>query len=463
METFLERRLLIVDDEEQTLDACSQILRKEGYIPETANNPLTALEMIKTRFYDLVIADIKLPHMDGIEFLKAIKVIDPDTAVIMITGYATIETAIQSMKIGAYDYITKPFSPDDLRIAISKALEKQSLLNENRELKEKLRNTLGEIEMVGENKEIKQILQLIERIAPTDTTILIQGETGTGKELVARQIHYKSLRSSYPMLSINCAAIPGELLESELFGHEKGAFTGAIRRKKGSFELVNKGTLFLDEISNMSPDLQAKLLRVLEEKEIRPVGSERKLNIDVRIITATNQNLKDMVRKREFREDLYYRLNVIPIYLPPLRNRKEDIPALISHFINKFSKKENKNIRGVTNEALSLLMAYDWPGNIRELENVIERAVILNDKEVIGVECFIYLTRDLQFKDSKDTEKEIEEEIIPQDTDDFPPLEKIEIDYILKVLNATKWNKKKASEILGISTVTLWRKLQGEV
>ncbi len=449
---FAGRRILIVDDEMDTLDACAQTLGREGYEVETSDSALKALEMIKSRPYDVAITDLKMPKMDGIELLKAIKKLDPDVAVVMITGYATIETAVESMKEGAYDYIPKPFTPDELRIVVRKAIEKQDLLRENRELRERLYRRVEDQVMIGEGKGMQAVRQLIERVANTDSTVLIYGETGTGKELVAREIHGKSGRATNPMIIVNCAAIPSDLLESELFGHEKGAFTGATRRKKGSFELAHGGSLFLDEVGSLGMDLQAKLLRAIQEKEINPVGSERKRFVDVRIIAATNRDLK----KGEFREDLFYRLNVVPIYLPPLRERREDIPSLVEHFLRKYNRKLNKRIQGITEEVMGLLMSYNWPGNIRELENAVERAIILEDGDMLDLRDFRQIVQDTE---TPGLEKKTLLEGL--DVESLPPLEKVERDYILEVLRATKWNRKKASEILGISTVTIWRKVQG--
>lgn len=453
---FAGRRILIVDDEMDTLDACAQTLGREGYEVETSDSALKALEMIKSHQYDVAITDLKMPKMDGIELLKAIKKADPDVAVVMITGYATIETAVESMKEGAYDYIPKPFTPDELRIVVRKAIEKQDLLRENRELRERLYRRIEDQVMIGEDKGMQGVRQLIERVAPTDSTVLIYGETGTGKELAAREVHGKSGRATNPMIIVNCAAIPSDLLESELFGHEKGAFTGAIRRRKGSFELAHGGSLFLDEVGSLGMDLQAKLLRALQEKEINPVGSERKRYVDVRIIAATNRDLKEITKRGEFREDLFYRLNVVPIHLPPLRERREDIPFLVEHFLRKYNRKLNKRIQGITEEAMGLLMSYDWPGNIRELENAVERAIILEDGDMLDLRDFRQIVQDAE---TQVLEKKTLLE--GMNVESLPPLEKVERDYILEVLRATKWNRKKASEILGISTVTIWRKVQG--
>jgi len=309
---------------------------------------------------------------------------------------------------------------------------------------------------LGESQKMKEVEILINKVAKTNSTVMILGETGTGKELVAQEIHARSSRSHYPMITVNCAAIPSELLESELFGHEKGAFTGAVRERKGSFELAHGGTIFLDEIGDMSLDLQIKLLRVLQEKEIKPVGSERNILVDVRIIAATNKDLKEAIKRGEFREELYYRLNVVPIFLPPLRERKEDIPLLANYFLKKYNQEVKKTIQGISDEAMILLLNYSWPGNVRELENIVERAVILEEGNMIGPQSFNQLLESRR-------ENGVSAKRVSRDTkqlDSLPPLERVERDYILEVLQATKWNRKKASEILGISTSTIWRKLE---
>ena len=450
------RRILLVDDETDTLDACTQILRKDGYQVETAVSAREAIQLLRSRPFDLAITDLKMPQVDGLELLKALKRVDPEMAVVMITGYATVETAVASMKEGAYDYIPKPFTPDELRLVVRNALERQELVGENTDLRERLSGGRDQL-LVGGSGPLQRVHQLIARVAETDSTVLILGETGTGKELVARAIHARSLRASAPLITVNCAAIPSELLESELFGHERGAFTGAIRRKRGSFELAHHGSLFLDEVGALSPPLQAKLLRALQEGEVRPVGSEEGVRLDVRIIAATNRDLAEATRQGAFRDDLFYRLNVVPIHVPPLRERKEDIPPLAEHFIAQYRRKLQTPVRGIAPAALDLLVSYDWPGNVRELEHTIERAIILAEGELLDWESFAHLvpapTRATR------TRRPVTD---ARDFTDLPSLEKVERDYIMEVLQATRWNRKRASEILGISTVTLWRKVQGE-
>ncbi|HSC71019.1 MAG TPA: sigma-54 dependent transcriptional regulator, partial [Candidatus Methylomirabilis sp.] len=333
------RRILLVDDEADTLDACTQILRKDGYQVEMVSSAQDAVRLLRTSTFDLTITDLKMPSVDGLELLKAIKRIDPEMVVVIITGYATVETAVASMKEGAYDYIPKPFTPDELRLVVENALERQALVSENTELRQRLAGGREQL-LVGGSGAIQRVHQLIARVAETDSTVLIVGETGTGKELVARAIHGRSPRAAAPMIAVNCAAIPLELLESELFGHERGAFTGAVRRRRGSFELAHGGSLFLDEVGALTPALQAKLLRALQEGEITPIGSERSLRVDVRIIAATNRDLEEGTRQGTFRGDLFYRLNVVPIHIPPLRERREDIPAISRHLLTRLREEQ---------------------------------------------------------------------------------------------------------------------------
>ena len=452
--------VLLVDDERDALDACSQALGKSYARVDTATGPLEALERIRARSYDAAVVDLKMPQMSGIELLRAIRKIDPDVAVILVTGYASVETAVEAMKEGASDYLAKPFTPDDLRLGVRKAIERQELLRENRELRERLGGR-GEVSsLLGVSEKVQEIRRLIARAAVTDATVLIYGETGTGKELVARQLHAESRRAAQPLIAVDCAAIPSELLESEFFGHEKGAFTGAIRRRKGSFELAHGSTLLLDEIGNMGLDLQGKLLRVLQEREIQPVGSERKIPVDVRIVAATNRNLRDAIRAGGFREDLYYRLNVVPLSLPPLRDRKEDIPLLVEHFLDKYGRKLDRRIQHVDPDAMATLMGYGWPGNVRELESAVERAMTLADGPVLGAEAFRHLVWEGE-RSPKPAGSKAKPGRDAGETP-LPPLDQVERDYILEVLQATRWNRKEASKILGISTVTLWRKIGGK-
>ena len=445
-----ERSVLLVDDERHALDAYTQALRREHYRVDTAARPEDALVRVRTTTYDAAVVDFKMPGMNGIELLRALRAIDPDISVVMVTGYATVETAVAAMKEGASDYLAKPFTPEDLRLGVRKAIERHELLRENRELRERLGARAAAPPIVGTGAEMTEVRRLVARVAETDSTVLISGETGTGKELVARESHARSRRAANPVITVDCPAIPSELLESEFFGHERGAFTGAVRRRKGSFELAHGGTLFLDEIGNMSLELQAKLLRAIQEREIQPVGGERKIPVDVRILAATNRNLKEAARAGTFREDLYYRLNVIPLVVPPLRDRTDDVPALVQHFLAKHAGRLNRRIESVDGEALAILAAYAWPGNVRELESTIERAMTLADGPTLGPGAFLHLVEEP--RPSALTAR-------PADPAGMPTLEQIETNYILEVLQATRWNRREASRILGISTVTLWRKI----
>jgi DNA-binding NtrC family response regulator len=445
-----ERSVLLVDDERDALDACSQALRRERYRVDTAARPEEALEKVQRGSYDAAVVDLRMPGMSGIDLLRAMRGVDPDIAVVVVTGYATIETAVEAMKEGASDYLAKPFTPEELRLGVRKAIERHELLRENRELRERLNGRVEAPPIIGASPAMAEVRRLIDRVAETDSTVLVYGETGTGKELVARELHARSRRAANAFISVDCAAIPADLLESEFFGHERGAFTGAIRRRKGSFELAHGGTLFLDEIGNMTLDLQARLLRALQEREIQPVGGERKIPVDVRIVAATNRNLKEAVKSGAFREDLYYRLNVILLALPPLRERKDDIPELVRAFLAKHAGRLNRRIERVDDDALGILMGYRWPGNVRELESTIERAMTLADSAVLGAASFVHLA------DEGGNEPPPPASAEPGG---MRSLDEVEKEYILEVLQATQWNRREASRILGISTVTLWRKI----
>jgi two-component system, NtrC family, response regulator AtoC len=462
------RAVLLVDDERDALDACSQALAAERYVVDTAAGPQEALDKIERNSYDAAVVDLKMPGMSGLDVLRTIRRLDVDVAVVMVTGYATVDTAVEAMKEGAADYLQKPFTPDELRLAVRRAIDRQELVRENQALRERLGTPREAPALIGESAAMREVRRLIARIAEGDATVLVTGETGTGKELAARAIHALSRRASHPFIAVDCAAVPGELLESEFFGHEKGAFTGAIRRRKGSFELAHGGTLFLDEIGTMSVELQAKLLRVLQEREIQPVGSERKIPIDVRVVAATNRNLREAVREGGFREDLYYRLHVIPLRLPPLRERPDDIPLLVDHFIAKRGRKLARRIERVDPAALAALAAAPWPGNVRELESAVERAMTLVDGPVLDADafgCLLEEVPDALPEPAAASELAAAPEpataVALRDGTPLPPLADIERDYIMQVLHATRWNRREASRILGISTVTLWRKISG--
>ncbi|MFH1898516.1 MAG: sigma-54 dependent transcriptional regulator [Candidatus Desantisbacteria bacterium] len=381
--------ILVVDDEPIICRNCFRILTDCGYKVETLQSSRMAVERIREESFDVVLIDLKMPGLNGMELLSLIREIDSRAIIIMMTGYSTVENAVQAMKQGAFDYISKPFSPDELSVRVEKALEKRQLIWENRclqQLIEVLPQLEGKYYIIGKSKKMQEIYRIIEKVAPTDSTVLIHGESGSGKELLARAIHYHSQRKGKPFISLDCSALTESLLESELFGHVKGSFTGAINSKPGLFEAAHGGTFFLDEIGETPLHTQVKLLRVLQEREIKPVGAIKTIRVNIRLITATNKNLEEMIKNGTFREDLFYRLNVVPIFLPPLRERREDIPLLISHILKKCNLEIKKNITGITPEAMKLLEEYDWHGNVRELENVIEKIVVMADEENIRVE-----------------------------------------------------------------------------
>jgi len=376
------RKVLIVDDELGTRESLKMILKKD-YEVLLAKDAEEAFIKIKEHSPDVVLLDILLPDLDGLKVLERIKQNDPEIIVIMITATKTVKTAVEAMKLGAHDYITKPFDLDELRLIVSRSISTKALKEENKRLWEEIDKSYSFGNIIGKSKGMKEIYKMIRQIANSKSTVLIMGESGTGKELISRAIHYNSNRKNFPFITINCAAIPETLIESELFGHEKGAFTDAIRTKKGLFEEADGGTLFLDEIGELSLTTQAKILRFLEEKEFNRVGGSKMIKVDVRLITATNKDLIQLIKKGGFREDLYYRINVVPIILPPLRERKEDIPLLVDHFIKKFNEENHKNVKGVQPEALELMINYEWPGNVRELENLMERVIALTPNEYI--------------------------------------------------------------------------------
>ena len=378
--------ILVVDDEPNYLIVLSELLREEGFEVFTAKSGSEGLRVVKENDIDLVITDMRMPGMDGLELLAEVKEYNRDLPVIMITAFGEVEKAVVAMRAGAFNYLTKPFNNDDLVMNIRKAVEHYSLLRENRRLRDEVRDRYGFANIVGKNKRMRQIYQLIEKVAPTPASVLITGESGTGKELVARAIHFNSTRDKAPFISVNCAALPETLLESELFGHEKGAFTGAASLRKGRFELADTGTLFLDEIGDIPLALQATLLRVLQERTFERVGGTKSIKVDVRVVTASNKDIKDEVDKGRFRDDLYYRLNVVHIHLPPLRERRDDIPLLAGHFVGKFAKSLSRPSLEISTDALRLLTTLPWEGNVRELENTIERAAILCSRDRIEPE-----------------------------------------------------------------------------
>jgi two-component system response regulator AtoC len=386
-----QKRLLIIDDEKNMRHMLSSLLKESGYRVDTASDGAVAMDMVDRTIYDFILCDLKMPNMNGMDFFKTARDKLWATTVIMMSAYGSIDTAVEAMKQGAYDFISKPFKSDEVLLTLKKAEERESLKRENRWLKERIRKIQENYyfgSMVAKSKEMLSVFKLSEKAAQYNTTVLIYGDSGTGKELIARGIHFIGERSKKPLVPVNCGGIPENLLESELFGYVKGAFTGADKNKKGLFQEAEGGTIFLDEIGELPLSLQVKILRVLQENEIRPVGDSKTTQIDVRVIAATAKNLEEEVGKGTFREDLFYRLNVLPIKLPPLRNRPEDIPLLSQHFIDKFSISLDKEIKGITSAAMSILLKHSWPGNVRELENVIERAVVLAEGKNLVPENF---------------------------------------------------------------------------
>jgi len=378
-------KILIVDDEKSQTELLSGFLAKKGFGVTTVNDPVEALGLVRSQEFEILIADYRMPKMNGLELIKAVREIDPSISLVMISAYGSIETAVEVIKAGANDYLTKPIDLKELLILIDRNIDKKRLLDENRQLKEILQEKFRFENIVGGSSALAEVMSMVQRVANSNATVLIRGESGTGKELVAKALHFASSRKDKPFIKVNCAALPETLLESELFGHVKGSFTGAIADRKGKFEEANQGTLFLDEIGDISLTTQTKLLRVLQEKEFERVGSNQTVKSDVRILAATNRNLEEAVENKQMREDLFYRLSVVPIYLPSLRARREDIMPLVEYFVEKYAKENNRLIQGITKEAQSLLVKYDYPGNIRELENIIERAIVISRDEVLSV------------------------------------------------------------------------------
>jgi two-component system response regulator PilR (NtrC family) len=437
----------VADDEQSMREFLDIMLKKEGYKVSLASNGDEVLKLVEKDIFDLALLDIRMPKLDGITALKKIKAISPETIVIIITAYASADTAIKAMKEGALDYITKPFKVEEIKLIIKNALEKKNLQEENILLKQVVRDRYHFGNIIGQSPKMSDLYDLLAKVAPTKTNILITGESGTGKELVAKAIHYNSPRKEKPFVTLNCGAIPESLIESELFGHMKGAFTDAIATKKGLFELADEGTIFLDEISELPLPMQVKLLRVLQDKEFKRVGGTEDIQVDVRIISATNKDLEEEVKKKLFREDLFYRLNVIQIKLPPLRERKEDIPFLAIHFLKRYSEELNKNISNISPEALHILLNYEYPGNVRELQNIIERGVALEStQELTAQNLNSYLEEQLPPR------KGLFDLEIPKEGVDLEKMvEDLERALLLKALDMTKGIKKKAAELLNIN------------
>lgn len=438
------KSVLVIDDEVGARESLKMIL-KNDYTVFLAKDAEEAFSQIKAYSPDVILLDIILPGLDGLRVLEIIKRNDPHMIVIMITATKTVKTAVEAMKLGAYDYITKPFDIDELRLIVSRALSTQALENEVKYLRNEIGKSFNFENIIGKSKAMKEIFGIVRQIADTKSTVLVMGESGTGKELISRALHYNSNRKSYPFVTINCAAIPETLIESELFGHEKGAFTNAIDKKLGRFEVAHQGTLFLDEIGELSLSTQAKILRFLEEKEFNRVGGSKTIKVDVRLITATNRDLNQLIKKGGFREDLYYRINVVPMTVPPLRERREDIPLLLDHFIKKYNEEGNKRVKGVSREALEMMINYEWPGNVRELENLIERAIALTSNEYIQPEELpIPLTNSSKINGLRDS-------ILSGKVSFLKAEEEFEKRIILDALKKTNYVQSHAAEMLGVS------------
>jgi DNA-binding NtrC family response regulator len=447
--------ILIVEDKESMAKMLKETLESEGYNVISAVDGTDGIRLLKEERVDLVLTDLKLPQKGGIDVLKASKEENHLIPVIVMTAFGSVEVAVEAMKGGAFDFITKPFDTDHLLMLIKRALETQRLLTENILLKEEFRLKFGFPRIIGKSEKIADVAQVVQKVAPTKTTVLLLGESGTGKELFARAIHNLSSRQNYPFVPINCAAIPKDLLESELFGHEKGSFTGADTKKLGKFELADKGTIFLDEVGDMDLTIQSKLLRAIEEGEIERVGAGKTIKVDVRIVAASNKDIEKAVEDKKFREDLYYRLNVFPIRIPPLRDRREDIPLLVEYFVNKYCLEIKTPVKSVSKSALSLLMNYQWKGNIRELENAIERAIILCDGDIITPEHFVLNKQSIFVSDKRPLSTKGTLENVAKEA-----LRIAETQSIVNALKETKGNKSRAAEILQVSYKTLLTKIK---
>jgi DNA-binding NtrC family response regulator len=437
-------KILVIDDEKSILDLLSVVFEKEGYVVETSLSATRAVELIGNEDFDMIISDIKMPKMSGMELLRYVKEKRPDIPIVMITAYGTIKQAVEALKAGAMDYIVKPFDVEELKIIVAQGLEKKRLKEENIFLKKELKEKYDFENMIGKSRVMQEIYNLIEKVAVTDSTVLVTGESGTGKEIAARAIHYLSTRRERSFVSINCGALPENLLESELFGHVRGSFTGAVANKKGMFEIAEKGTLFLDEVGEMSPWTQVKLLRALQDKRIRRVGGTEEIPVDVRIIAASNQDLKKSIDQGNFREDLFYRLNVISFDMPPLRKRREDIPLLVTHFLEKYCNGMGRKMKRIAPEVIDVLESYPWPGNVRELENAIERIVAIEERGTITKTS---LPKEmLQPNDKKDASPSLEPGF-----DLNAVMDEISSGYVKQALQFSRGNLKEAANILGIN------------
>ncbi len=446
----MKPKILIVDDEPAHLKMLETILSADGYDVVRADDGEKAITAVEERFYDLILMDVRMSRVGGIEALKRIKEISPEIPIIIMTAYASVSSAVDALKKGAYDYLTKPLDIDELKILVHKALHHHQLEKENIYLREQLKDRHDFSNIIGQSAAMLQLFETIAFVAPTDATVLITGESGTGKEIIANAVHQNSPRWEKPMIKVNCAALPDALLESELFGHEKGAFTGALTRRQGRFQAAHKGTIFLDEIAEMAPPTQAKILRVLQEREFEPLGSSNTIQVDTRVIVATNKNLGEEIQNGRFREDLYFRINVVKLNIPPLRDRREDILLLAGFFLKQYAEKNRRLIKGFTPRATDLLMRYDWPGNVRELENVTERGVIMARGDMITPAEF------------PETLKSLDPETKKTEIDLRPgrSLKEVEKEMILRTLENTNGNRTHAANILGISRRTLQLKLK---
>jgi DNA-binding NtrC family response regulator len=440
--------ILIVDDEKIALKNLEHVMKKEGYEVVGTQSGQNALKLLNEQRFDVVLTDLRMEKVDGMQILKRCHELYPETEVIMITGYATLESAVNAMKHGAFYYIAKPFKLDEVRKVVREACEKVRLKKENAQLREQIEKYQGKVKIITQDANMQRLLDTARQIAPTDCNVLISGESGTGKELFARYIHFNSKRSEGPFFAINCGAFTEELLGNELFGHEKGAFTGATTLKKGLIEMASGGTLFLDEITEMPPSMQVKLLRVIQEREVLRLGATEPIRVDVRFIAATNRDIQDTIKGGQFRQDLYFRLNVVSLYIPPLSERKDDIPLLSYYFLKKYAALMKKNVAEISHDVIAILMNYDFPGNVRELENIIERGVALTTENVIEIAHLPEDLRELNIRTFRKKDGKI------------PSLEDQETAYIQWVLNEVGGNKTIAAQILGIDRVSLWRKLK---
>lgn len=437
--------ILIIDDDDAIRDACFQTLSGSDRIVRTAENGALGLEMMKNEFYDIIILDLKMPGVNGWDILKKLGEDNSETIVIVITGHSSVSSAVEAMKHGAYDFLPKPFTPDELRVIADRAIEKRRLALENTYLRHELMSS-QETELVfGSSRVMQNIRDLVEKVSASDSTVLISGESGTGKELIARAIHHSSPRRTMPFVTVDCGTLVENLFESELFGHVRGSFTGATATKHGRLELANGGTVFFDEIGNIGLNAQSKLLRIIQEREIIKIGSNEAMHIDIRIVAATNKDLARLIHEGLFRDDLFYRLSVVPLHLPPLRERSEDIPALAHHFLKKYTARRNKSVRDISKSALKTLVSYDWPGNVRELENAIERAVVLTDGAVIRPEDLYYYGFDTGSAISPAALKTLED---------------VEKEHIVKTIRSFNGNKSRAASVLGVDRKTLRRKMK---